>query len=93
MTKKNTKPFEIGKNYLIRTVTMIYTGKLVKVYDKELIITNACWIPETSRWADTIERGIFEEVEPYPVKAEVIIGRGAILDMVKVNWELPTKQK
>lgn len=84
---------ETGKNYLIRTVTMIYTGKLVEVFDKELVITNACWIPETERWADTVAKGIFSEVEPYPKDSNVVIGRGAILDMVEVSWKLPDEQK
>ena len=72
---------------------MIYTGLLVKEYEKELVITKAAWIPETKRWADTCKNGVFEEVEPYPEKAEVIIGKGAILDMFEVDWELPKEQK
>jgi len=86
-------PYKIGKNYMIRTVTMIYTGRLKQVFDKELVLTNCCWIAETERWADTCEKGIFREVEPYPKKAEVIISQGAILDAFIVNWNLPTEQK
>ena len=82
-------PYIKGKNYMIRTVTMIYTGKLKEVFDKELILTECSWIPETKRWADTCKEGIFEEVEPYPEKAEVIIGKDAILDAFKVDWKLP----
>jgi hypothetical protein len=91
--QKQNSPFQIGKDYLIRTVTMIYTGNLVDVFDKELVITNAAWIPETERWADTMAKGIFKEVEPYPKDAKVIIGRGAILDMTATTWKLPTEQK
>ncbi len=87
------RPYIIGENYLIRTVTMIYTGKLIKVFDKELVITNASWIPETDRWAKTCEKGTFNEVEPYPINTEVILGRDAILDSIKVEWKLPRKQK
>ena len=85
-------PFKIGASYLIRTVTMIYTGRLNKVYDKWLELTDCAWIPETKRWTQTIEKGEFEEIEPYPNK-KVIIGLGAILDMTEVDWELPNKQK
>ena len=84
--------YVIGENYLIRTVTMIYTGKLVKVYDKELVITDASWIPETERWADTVKDGKFKEVEPYPDNTEVILNREAILDVTKVCWKLPRSQ-
>jgi len=86
-------PFEIGKNYLIRTITMIYTGKLEAVYEKELVISSASWIAETKRWADSVKTGEFEEVEPYPDDAKVTIGREAILDATTVNWELPREQK
>ena len=85
--------FIIGENYLIRTVTMIYTGRLTKVFNKELVLIDAAWIPETKRWADTVKDGEFEEVEPYPDAQEVIVNREAVLDIVKVNWELPRKQK
>ena len=95
INKVNLKdsPLVIGENYLIRTVTMIYTGKLTKVYDKELVIVYAAWIPETERWADTVEKGTFKEVEPYPDDSEVIINREAILDVTKVYWKLPREQK
>jgi len=83
----------IGENYLIRTVTMIYTGKLIKAYDKELVLINASWIPETARWTNTVKNGEFNEVEPYPDDSEVIINREAILDMTKVYWKLPREQK
>ena len=90
---KNVKPYEIGKKYLVRTVTMIYTGKLVAVYPLELVFEQVAWIPETKRWMQSCADGIFEEVEPYPKTAKVIIGRNAILDALVVNWELPCDQK
>lgn len=90
---KQKTPYKINKNYLIRTVTMIYTGKLKEIYEKELVFTNCCWIPETDRWKQACEKGKFSEVEPYPEKAEVIIGRDIILDAFVVNWKLPDKQK
>ena len=92
VTVKNSA-FVTGENYLIRTVTMIYTGKLTKVFDKELVIINAAWIPETERWADTVANGKFKEIEPYPDNSEVILNREAILDITKVYWELPRGQK
>lgn len=92
MANKST-PYKVGKKYMIRTVTMIYTGKLKQVFDKELILTECAWIPETKRWADSCSTGEFNEVEPYPEKAEIIIGRDAILDAFSVEWNLPRNQK
>jgi hypothetical protein len=90
--KEIKQPYKIGKNYLIRTVTMIYTGKLIKVFENELVLNTCCWIAETERWMESVKECKFKEVEPYPLDREVIIGRGAILDAVQID-KLPTEQK
>ncbi len=82
---------EIGKAYLFRSVTMIYTGRLKKVNDKEFLISEAAWIPETERWMDAVTKSAFKEVEPYGDK-DVMLNRGAILDVVEIP-ELIRKQK
>jgi len=87
-----THPYKIGEKYLIRTVTMIYTGRLIEVHDQELVIEDAAWIAETERWADCLKDGKFKEVEPY-TDGRVVIGRGAILDASIWQHDLPRKQK
>ena len=89
---KSNGPYIVGEKYLIRTITMIYTGRLTAVYDQELVIENAAWIPETDRWEQTCKEGKLKEVEPY-ADGEIIIGRGAILDVSKWTKELPREQK
>jgi hypothetical protein len=76
--------WEIGQCYLIRTVTMIDTGRLVEVTPHELVLTDAAWIADTGRFADALKSLSFSEVEPFP-DGKVIIGRGAIIDAVKIN--------
>ena len=83
--KSTQHPYELNKNYLIRTVTMIYTGKLVNVFKDELVLEKACWIPETDRWNESVKNCTFSEQEPYPEDRQVIIGRGAILDCVQIT--------
>ena len=90
---KVNHPFQIGKSYFIRTVTMIYTGKLEAVYEKELVISSASWIADTGRFAQDVTTGNFDEVEPYPEDVKVTIGRDAIIDAMPVNWALPRTQK
>jgi hypothetical protein len=84
--------FKIGANYLIRTVTMIYTGKLESVGEKELVLSNCAWIADTGRFSENLISCSFNEVEMYPAKREVIIGRGALLDAVIID-KLPTETK
>lgn len=85
-------PYHVGKNYFIRTVTFYYTGRLVRVTPQELVLEDAAWIADTGRFADAVAKGDFSEVEPYP-SAELIIGRGAVVDAFVADWSLPKKQK
>ena len=86
-------PFEIGKNYIVRTVTMIYTGRLVAVHPNELVLVNAAWIPETERYMDFVATGKVKECEPYPEGKHVPIGRGGMMDAVILDAPLPRSQK
>lgn len=84
-------PYQIGKCYLIRTVTMIDTGRLVAVTNQELVIEDAAWIADTGRFSDAVAKAEFGEVEPFP-DGRVIIGRGAIIDVVEID-KTPRSQK
>lgn len=77
-------PYEIGKNYFIRTVTNSFTGTLVAVYEHELVIENAAWIADTGRFANSLIDKIFAEIEPYP-DGKVVIGRGALVDCSQIK--------
>lgn len=92
MGKIKTHPYQIGKNYLIRTVTMIQVGKLKKVFEKELVLSSASWIADTGRFSNCLKDGTFNEVEPFP-DGEIIVGREAIIDAVIFQHEPPNSQK
>lgn len=85
-------PYKIGASYLIRTVTMIQTGRLVEVTNQELVLEDAAWIADTSRFSQSIVSGEFDEVEPFP-EGRVIVGRGAIIDATEIKFSLPRKMK
>ena len=91
VVSSNTAPYQLGQNYMIRTVTMIDTGRLVAVTPTELVLEDAAWIADTGRFADALEACEFSEVEPFP-KGHVIIGRGAVIDACIIS-KLPRKQK
>lgn len=76
--------WEIGKVYLIRTVTMIDTGIVTAVTDKEVVLEDAAWIADTGRFADALKQCEFNEVEPFPA-GKVIINRAAIIDAVQIS--------
>lgn len=89
---KSDSPYVVGKSYFIRTVTHHYTGKLVAIYPGELVLEDVAWIADDGRFADALETGEFSEIEPYP-DGEVILSRGAVLDVSEYKFPLPRYQK
>ena len=83
--------FEVGKAYLIRTVTMAYTGRVVAVTESDVVLDEAAWIADTGRFSDALTTGQLSEIEPYP--GRVAVGRGAIVDFSEWSHALPRKQK
>jgi hypothetical protein len=90
--KADPYPWQLGRNYIIRTVTMILAGRLIAVTSQELVLEEASWIAETDRFANTISKGILKEVEPYGDKP-VLVGRGSIIDATEWVHPLPRTQK
>ena len=87
-----TAPYEVGKNYLIRTVTMALTGRVVSVGTQEIVLVDAAWIADTGRYAQAVANADFSEVEPYPDNQNVIVGRASVIDATQIS-SLPRKQK
>ena len=88
----SSHPYQVGKNYFIRTVTHYYTGRLVRVTAQELVLTDAAWIADTGRFTQALAQGELAEVEPFPV-GDVILGRGAVIDATLWGSDLPRKTK
>lgn len=83
VAKPDDSHWEIGKPYLIRTVTMIDLGIVVKVTPIEIVLKDAAWIADTGRFSEAlVDPSRLNEVEPFP-NGEVIINRSAIIDAVK----------
>lgn len=83
--------FEVGKAYLIRTVTHYYSGRISKINSSELLLSEAAWIVDTGRYSDSLKTGSLGEVEPSP--SDLIVSRGAIIDAAVWNHPLPRTQK
>ena len=84
-------PLEIGKCYLIRTVTLYYTGRVKEIKGKFLKLEEAAWIPDTGRWAEASEKGTFSEVEPFA--NDPWINSDSIIDAQEITYKLPKTQK
>ncbi len=85
------KPWQLGENYIIRTVTMIQLGRLDYVGEKELVLSSASWVADTGRFHDALKTGKLNEVEPFT--NDVIVGRGSIIDASVWTHKLPKEQK
>lgn len=85
-------PWVTGAAYFIRTVTHHLTGRLISVSDQELLISDAAWIADDGRFSQAVEKGQFNEVEPFPDGKHVIIGRGSVIDAVQIG-STPRSQK
>jgi hypothetical protein len=83
-SQQQDNPYIIGKTYLIRTVTMIDTGVVVRVTPQEIVLQDAAWIADTGRFSQALKTCDFSEVEPFP-DGEVIINRSAVIDAVQIT--------
>jgi hypothetical protein len=83
--------FRVGEKYLIRTVTLYYTGRIKKILSDEIVLEDAAWIADTGRFNNCLKSGTFDEVEPFV--ADVIVPRGCIIDATIWSHDLPREQK
>ena len=85
-------PFEIGKCYLICTVTRYHVGRLVAITPADFVLEGASWIPDTGRFHDCLRDGTPHEVEPFAT-GKVIVSRGGYIDATEWTHPLPENQK
>ena len=85
-------PFEVGKSYLIRTITMIDVGKVKAIIGNFIILTDASWIGDTGRFSECLSKCyVFNEVELF--KHDVFINTSSIVDATLWPYTLPTESK
>ena len=90
-TPTDGHPYVVGKWYAVRTLTMIQTGCLQAVYEKELVLSSAAWIADTGRWMQFCQNPYnASEVEPFT--ENVIVSRSNIIDATQIVEFVP-KQK
>ena len=81
-----------GQAVFVRTVTHHYTGRVVSITDRWLVLEDCAWIADDGRFSECLANGTPSEVEPFPDGA-VWIGVGAILDLSAWGHPLPRSVK
>lgn len=84
-------PFKIGEAYLFRTVTHIEVGRVVRIKGQFVELEEASWIADTGRYHNCLEKGIFSEVEPYPLYTG--INTQSLINYAPWPHALPKEQK
>lgn len=84
-------PFQIGEAYLFRTVTHIEVGRVKKIIGQFVELEDASWIADTGRYHDCLKKGIFNEVEPYPLYTG--INTQSLINYTPWLHALPKEQK
>lgn len=90
MAEQRKTAMEIGKSYMIRSVTHYYVGKLAEITDEEYVLENASWVADTGRFSDCLKEGNFSELEPFV--DPVYVNRGGIIDKTLWNHDLPRER-
>lgn len=87
-----TLPFEIGKEYFIRTVTYHLTGRVKDIVGKFLILEDAAWIADSGRFNEffTDKPSSSLEVEPFG-KRDVFVNTDSIIDSTERKVILEVK--
>lgn len=82
-------PWNIGKQYFIRTVTHAHVGTVVEVNQHEIVLMDASWIADTKRFSNFVcgSPAADIEVEPFPRNRPVILNRGGLIDAVELEGD------
>lgn len=84
-------PVRVGNAVFIRTVTMYYTGTILEITERAILLGDAAWIADTGRFSNALKTGVLGEVEPY--HAPVAINADHILDVTTWGHALPREVK
>ncbi len=84
-------PFEIGKTYIFRTITMCDIGRISDIVGNYIILENAVWIPDTGSWSKClVDPNEIQNVEPFASK--VFLNTDSIVDASLFTLAIPVKK-
>lgn len=78
-------PYKIGQAYLIFTVSHYWTGVIIGGNDRDLLLADPAWVPDTGRLSDAVANDpTFKELEPVP--GPIPINRAAIVSAIPIKY-------
>lgn len=84
-------PFDVGKQYLLRTIGYHWLGRVKLIVGKFLILEEASWVADTGRYSEALSGKIGElqssELEPSP--RPVIVNVDHVTDAVEYPFQIP----
>ncbi len=84
---------EVGKRYLIMTLTHYWTGECVESTPGRTVLKDPAWIPDTGRLSDALATGQLNEVEPLPDGETVVLNTAHIAAALVWGHELPRERR
>lgn len=88
-------PFELGRNYLFRTIGYHWLGRVIAFRGKFVVLDDASWIADTGRYGECLKGNLVQisssEIEPSP--RQVVINSDHITDAVEYPFVLPRDAK
>jgi len=84
-------PYEVGQAYLIFTVSHYWTGVIIGGNDRDLLLADPAWVPDTGRLSDAVkDEPSFNELEPVP--GPIPVSRAAIVSAIPIKYAPQTRK-
>ncbi len=85
-----SKILAVGEKVFIRTVTYHAVGKVERIEDGMVELSDASWVADSGRFGEAISKGTLSEVERV---GDMGVSLGAIVDYFAWKHDLPTESK
>ena len=85
--ERDSLPFGVGDEVLIRTVTMILLGRVRAIGLDNFVLEDGGWVADTARFGEMLATGKINEFERAP--SWFLVGRGAVVDIYPWNNPIP----
>lgn len=86
----NNHPYILGERYIVRTDERFYVGKLMQVFEGEIVLKDA-WSADNKHYEHPLSPAISDE-ELHDFMDDIVINRNKISDMTLWRLGLPVRE-